>query len=169
MNNSEGATVQQMPNWASARRNLYRIKSGAMPSSPQTSAEVASAFENEVIMHTFGMTVPSGGVPANAFYRTVFSNTNFAYCVFASQPIINRVAEMPQERRHYFMDGTFRVVPFGSFNQLLVIHASFFEKVGCLSVSLSLPLSQCINLTHSQSGFSFFLFSFLRRSLLSTY
>lgn len=26
------------------------------------------------------------------------------------------------------MDGTFRVVPYGAFNQLLVIHATFFEK-----------------------------------------
>lgn len=79
-------------------------------------------------MTTYGMTVNAGGVESSAFYRKVYSEPQFAYCVFASESIINRVAELPDERRHFHMDATFRVVPYGEFNQLLVIYASFFEK-----------------------------------------
>lgn len=80
-------------------------------------------------MATYGMSINGGGIESTPFYRKEHSEKGFAYCIFASQSIINRVVELPQDRRHFFMDGTFRVVPYGEFKQLLVIHISFFEKV----------------------------------------
>lgn len=122
------ANVRDVPDWAAVRRNLYKIRSEAMPPSPKTPAEIVAAYEIENIMKNYGMTAAAGGVEATAFYRKTYSNPQFAYCIFASEYIAERVAELEPNRRHFFMDGTFRVVPYGDFSQLLVIHAAFFDK-----------------------------------------
>lgn len=99
-----------------------------MPPSPKTPDEIVASYKNEIIMANYGMTKTAGGVTSTAFYRKTYSNSQFAYCIFASKPIVDKVAELEPHRRHFFMDGTFRVVPYGDFSQLLVIHAAFFEK-----------------------------------------
>lgn len=99
-----------------------------MPPSPKTAADIVAAYQNQNILSNYGMAVAAGGVEASLFYRKTYSEAQFAYCIFASQYIADRVAELEPARRHFFMDATFRVVPYGDFSQLLVIHASFFEK-----------------------------------------
>lgn len=118
-----------MPSWPSVRRNLYRIRLMAMPPSPKTVAEILAAYENKDILDAYGSTINAGDLPSTVFYRKLHSETQFAYCIFASQAIVDRINELPKDRRHFFMDATFRVVPYGEFNQLLVIHVSFLEKV----------------------------------------
>lgn len=100
-----------------------------MPNSPKTAAEIIAAYANSSIMTEYGMSAASGGVDSTAFFRKVVTENQFAYCIFASQAIIDQVATLPPENRHYSMDATFRVVPYGDFNQLLVIHATFIDKV----------------------------------------
>lgn len=117
------------PDFSAVRRNLYRIRAQTMPNAPKTPKEIVAAYQNDVIMKEYGMTVASGGVESAAFYRNVVSENAFAYCIFASPTIIEKIAALPIENRHYLMDATFRVVPYGDFNQLLVVHATFMEKV----------------------------------------
>lgn len=100
-----------------------------MPPPPKTFAEIVAAYENAKIMETYGSTIQFGDVPSTPFYRKLYSERQFAYCVFASQGIIDHMNTLPSERRDFFMDGTFRVVPYGAFNQLLVVHVAFLEKV----------------------------------------
>lgn len=75
------------------------------------------------------MAVASIGAEPTPFFRMVHTQTEFSYAIFASQPIIDEVNAIPQERRHFYLDGTFKVVPYGDFNQLLVVHAEFYGKV----------------------------------------
>lgn len=117
-----------MPAWNEFRRTCHRIRSTSMPKSPKSPAEIVAAYENQTIKENYGMTLAGGGVEPSAFYRKTFANEKFAYCIFASQFICDKVAELDEDRRHFLMDGTFRVVPYGDFKQLLVMHATFFDK-----------------------------------------
>lgn len=100
-----------------------------MPNSPKTPEEIVAAYQNDAIMKEYGMTVATGDAESAAFYRKVVSESRFAYCIFASSSIIEHIGTLPMDKRHYLMDATFHVVPYGDFSQLLVIHATFIDKV----------------------------------------
>lgn len=64
------------------------------------------------------------------FYRMVYNSTAFSYCIFASESVIRNInSNIAIERRNYLMDATFKVVPFGEFKQLLIIHIEYMETV----------------------------------------
>lgn len=111
------------------RRHLIRIRNGVMPVTPNSPAEIKANFQNEDIMAEFGMTQATPTHPSSAFFRDVVVERDFAYCIFASQQIIDEIEQLAPERRNYYMDGTFKVVPYCSFNQLLIIYCEFFQKV----------------------------------------
>lgn len=90
---------------------------------------IKQQFEIPEIMNEYGTTHGTLTEAATPFYRGVVCEDNFAYCIFASEHIIKQIKDIPAERRHYYMDGTFKVVPFGAFNQLLIIYIEFFGKV----------------------------------------
>lgn len=67
---------------------------------------------------------------AKDFFRKVHVSDEFAYAVFASQNIVELIMKyIPEHRRKYLMDATFRIVPYGEFKQLLVIHIEYIEMV----------------------------------------
>lgn len=66
-----------------------------------------AAYQKPDIMATYGTTVQGAFLEGTAFYRKVHSETNFAYCIFASEAIINRISELPEDRRHFFMDAMY--------------------------------------------------------------
>lgn len=64
------------------------------------------------------------------FLDYLHQGNDFSYCIFSSKKIIRMIEEkMDVKDRHYFIDGTFKVVPFGCFTQLLVIHVGKFDTV----------------------------------------
>lgn len=115
------------------KRNLIRIRNGVMPASPNSPLKIIENYENPAIMTEYGMTKRTPTEKSTTFFRTVQIEDDFAYCVFASQRIIDEIVKLPQERRHYYMDGTFKVVLYGDFSQLLIIYAEFFQKVRSFS------------------------------------
>lgn len=123
------ANIENVPNFYGMRRDLICIRNGIMPASPSTPQEIAANFEKEDIMREYGMTTGTPQCESTPFFRGVIIEEEFAYCVFASQRIIDEINQLPPENRHYYMDGTFKVVPFGRFNQLLIIYFEFFHKV----------------------------------------
>lgn len=138
------------PNYFGMRRHLIRIRNGTMPPSPNTPLAIRESFEIPEILKEYGTIIHTATDESIPFYRCVQIEDEFAYCVFASERIINEIKKMPAERRHYYMDGTFKVVPYGAFNQLLIIYVEFFQKVkNCIFIpsivnimcSLSLSLS----------------------------
>lgn len=129
-------------------RHLYRLRRGAMPASPRNATDISNSFAMEDVMKEYGMTKTIGEEESTPFYRTCFNSPSFSYCVFASQRIIDSIqSHLPPNQRDYYLDGTFKVVPFGEFNQLVIIHVEFYNKV-FLSASLSLShfvhLSLCV-------------------------
>lgn len=109
-----------------------------MPVSPNTPLDIANNFKVASIMKEYGMIMPTTATDEiTPFFRSVQIEQDFAYCVFASQPIINEIDMLPEDSRHFYMDGTFKVVPYGNFNQLLIIYAEFFQKVGSSSMHMN--------------------------------
>lgn len=83
------------------------------------------------------MTLRTPTVESTPFYRSVQTEDDFSYCVFASQRMIDEINLLPPESRHYYMDGTFKVVPYGASKHLLIIHVEFCGKVYQFYLSLS--------------------------------
>lgn len=86
------------------------------------------AFRNEDIFNEYGR---SRYIPNAPFFRHVFdASDDFAYCIFASQAIMDLITtNISVKDRKYLIDGTFNVVPKGEFNQLLIIHVEYIGKV----------------------------------------
>lgn len=146
---------RNVPNFFAMRRHLQRIRNKVLPSSPCTPLEIQQNFLLPDIMKEYGNAIAIGNDEPIPFYRCVSIEQEFAYCIFASQRIIDEIAKLPEERRHYYMDGTFKVVPFGDFNQLLIIYAEFFQKVKFFVLFRSLSPSEsylshafCFSLHH---------------------
>lgn len=114
-------------NFEKNRRQLQTIRNASLPKAPLRFAAVAEVYANEDILKMYGMTVNPRG--SKLFYKNVFSSEQFSYCVFASDVIIDGIKTIPVERRHYLMDATFKVCPFGEFKQLLIIYIGYLERV----------------------------------------
>lgn len=107
------------------KRSLYRARLANLPPNVSTVTEINAAFLLEENKEKFGRTM-SG----NDFFKTAFSCANFSYCIFASDEIIGLFKErIPENQRHFLMDATFKIVPYGNFKQILIIYVSYLEQV----------------------------------------
>lgn len=107
------------------KRRCYRSRQTGIPNNAPDVPSIISAYTNEDIMKRFGQTA-SG----KTFYKTAFSCEQFSYCIFASDDIIEMYQQrVPVDRRDFLMDATFKICPFGVFNQILVIYISYLEMV----------------------------------------
>lgn len=116
------------------KRNLQKIASSQLPTSPTTSDEINKAFESENILKQFGMTLQNeenvDELTSNRFFKYAHSSKDFEYCVFASDNIIEGIKKnIPVERRKFLLDATFKVCPYGKFNQFLIIYVEHLEEV----------------------------------------
>lgn len=112
-------------------RNLRRCKLNSFPSSPINGTGVIEAFRMQNVNQSFGLS--RHDVP-NQFYKGTSVQKNFECTFFASESIINNItANIPKGKRHYFLDATFKVVPFGSFKQLLILYVEYIGKVLLMS------------------------------------
>lgn len=108
-----------------------------MPTSPKSSDEINKAYESENVMKQYGMTLQNGtnvdGLSSKSFFKHAYSSKDFQYCVFASDNIIDGIKKNIQvERRNFLLDATFKVCPYGAFNQFLIIHIEHLEEVSLI-------------------------------------
>lgn len=89
---------------------------------PRNIAEVIEAFEKSDIMQQYGRSLAG-----DVFYIGAKVTDTYGFVVFASMEIVKDMPEMSEKR--ICVDGTFGVVPFGDFDQLLVFHVEFQEHV----------------------------------------
>lgn len=87
-----------------------------------TAQAVSDAFLDADVLNKYGR---SKDESASTFYFGTVIEQEFKYSVFASSLILAKVDGMAV--LHYHVDATFKVVPFGEFKQLLVIHLNFNE------------------------------------------
>lgn len=118
-------------------RGLQVLRSAALPKNPTNADEIAKMFQRDDIAKLLGTT--KDGRP---FYNGVFESDDFSFCVFSSESTIKQYCErVKYGDRHIMMDGTFAVVPIGSFNQLLIIYAVYLEKVKSKPLVLFVSIS----------------------------
>ncbi|XP_033250714.1 uncharacterized protein LOC117189746 isoform X2 [Drosophila miranda] len=114
-------------NYDSVKRTLQRKRQPFLPKPPSSAENVLEAFLDENIMNRFGITK---GNTANQFYKKVYASSSFAYCIFSSDKVITLMqANIPEHNRHYLIDATFKVCPFGDFKQLLIIYIKYLQKI----------------------------------------
>lgn len=107
------------------QRTLQRLRNEILPKNVSTVAGIVSAYDLPDVMLHYGTT--KGQRP---FFKTAYECSLFSYCIFASDEIIEMYEDkIPLERRDFLMDATFKVCPFGPFNQLLIVYISYLEKV----------------------------------------
>lgn len=115
------------------KRALHRARLANIPANVVDVPSINNAFSLPENMDKFGKTL-SG----NAFYKTAYSCTDFSYCVFASDDIIEMIKDrIPIENRQFLMDATFKICPFGLFKQILIIYVSYLETVAILMINFS--------------------------------
>lgn len=99
--------------------------------SPTTPAHVMEAFEKMEVYKNFGLTLHEGR-DQTPFFKVCHDEKDFSYCVFSSDKMIGLTKEnIPLNiNRRILIDGTFSIVPIGCFQQLLLVHIEYYEKVG---------------------------------------
>lgn len=106
---------------------MLRKRQPYIPKNPTIPADLEDAYGKQDVMLMFGMTKAD---PSKEFFKTVFQCDTFSYCVFASEKVITLMdCHLPKAERHFLVDATFKVCPFGAFKQLLIIYIKYMEKV----------------------------------------
>lgn len=106
-------------------RCLQLIRSAALPKNPSTVDEIANLFAQEDIKKMLGTTKDG-----KKFYNGAFESSTVSFCIFSSESTIKLYcSRVKNGERAVMLDGTFDVVPIGSFDQLLIIYAVYMEKV----------------------------------------
>jgi hypothetical protein len=113
--------------FTSMERNLRRCKTNIFPASPLNGASVVEAFQKENVNKFFGLS--RHDVPTQ-FYKGTQITASFENTFYASDTIIEIIkTNIPTGKRNYLMDATFKIVPFGTFKQFLIIYVEYIEKV----------------------------------------
>lgn len=115
---------------SSLQRNLQLIRAAALPKNPNNGSDIAKMFDDENVMHLIGISKTK-----STFFDGILEGGNrkedkFSACFFSSKDSLNIFEQnVPYGERNIVIDGTFDVVPLGTYNQLLVIYAVYMEKV----------------------------------------
>lgn len=110
-------------------RALQMIRNKSLPKNPIETSDIQKMFEREDIMSLLGKTKDG-----ELFFDGVLEGNDHSACFFSSKKSMKIFEAVPFGERQMMIDGTFDVVPTGSFKQLLVIHAVYMGKVSILSL-----------------------------------
>lgn len=103
-----------------------------------TCEEIIEAYKNENVMANYGKTLQNqtdaDALPSTEFFKTAFKCKGFSYVVFASQNIVDSLERIEAKKRNFLMDATFKVCPYGIYNQLLVIHVEHLSEVNIFTI-----------------------------------
>lgn len=107
---------------------MQKNRNHGVPKAPETVAEIRESISRAEIYDFYCKTDHQDG--REIFLDHLYDGKDFSYCIFSSKKIMQHIEQStkPNERR-YLIDGTFKVVPFGSFKQLLIIHFARFGTV----------------------------------------
>lgn len=109
-------------------RCLQKTRKLGVPKAPSNVDEIREAMKRSEIFDTYCRTFHTD--VRDLFLDHLYDGKDFSYCIFSSKKIMQLIEEkIDVKDRHYFIDGTFKVVPYGCFTQLLVIHVGKFDTV----------------------------------------
>lgn len=126
-------------------RNLKKISNSTLPKSPITCEEIIEAYKNQHVKANYGMSLQNqtdeDALPSAEFFKTAYKSKGFSYVVFASQNIINSMEQIQPKKRKFLLDATFKVCPYGIYNQLLVIHVEHLSEVSIFTICFLIKYS----------------------------
>lgn len=103
-----------------------------------TCEEIIEAYQNEHVMANYGKTLQNqtdeDALPSTKFFKKAYQCKRFSYVVFASQNIIDSMERIEPKKRKFLLDATFKVCPYGIYNQLLVIHVEHLSEVSIFRI-----------------------------------
>lgn len=107
------------------KRSLFRHRTRALPPNAKNVATISTAYSDDNTMKKFGET-ESG----KRFFKTAFACEQFEYCIFSSDDVVAMINDrIPVDSRNYLMDATFKICPYGTFNQILIIYVTYLDAV----------------------------------------
>lgn len=111
-------------------RTLQLIINAALPKNPVNTSDIVNIFQRDDLMQLLGNAKDN-----SQFFDGVLEGNDYSACFFSSKPAIElfEINVLPG-KRVIMIDGTFDVVPVGSFKQLLIIYAVYMEKVSVISI-----------------------------------
>lgn len=110
---------------SSIERQLFRLRDKEYPERPKTDEDITLAFHDPEILDDYGQTLNK----QHPFYVDSVVNEAYSFHIFASFATIDLIKEhIEPENRNYLLDGTFKIVPRG-LNQLLIISIEFKNDV----------------------------------------
>lgn len=143
------------------KRTLECCRREKYGKAPSTAEEIRLEFQKQEIFEDLGK---SRHREHDVFFNNIQIEPNFCNCLFSSSKSISLIREHIREQdRFYLMDGTFRITPRGIFQQVLIIHLQYRQKVGfyfalsrvlkiylknnesIFSTSSNLDLSHCVH------------------------
>lgn len=115
-------------------RNLMKKSNATLPKSPISCEEIIEAYKKEKVIKNYGTTLQNDencdNLEPKPFFRYAHNAKSFSYVVFASENIIDGIVKhIDVDRRKFLLDATFKVCPFGPYNQLLVIYIEHMGEV----------------------------------------
>lgn len=99
-----------------------------VPKAPQNTKEIRDAINRADIFDAYCKTHHIDG--REVFLDHLYDGKDFSYCIFSSKKMIQQIEQyIDVSDREFYIDGTFKVVPYGCFTQLLIIHVGKFDTV----------------------------------------
>lgn len=109
----------------SVERELYRLRDKEYPERPQTHEDIKVTLNDPKIFEDYGKTLNK----QKPFYISSVVNKKYAFHMFASYAVMDLIkTHIPPKDRNYLMDGTFKIIPRG-LNQLLIISIEYKNDV----------------------------------------
>lgn len=107
-------------------RNLTKCYAKRFPESPKNVSEIVEYFSHPTITSTTGQTLRGENERTTQLFKH-----DYTFCLFASDDVIDIMGTISPNHRLIFCDGTFYVVPYGDFSQLLILSIDIQGKVSC--------------------------------------
>lgn len=110
------------------KRGLQYIAAKNFVSSPKSALDVVEAFNIENVWTQYGVSKDCDN--PEHFYTASISDKDYSYFIFSSQKSIHLIREnISPTNRKFLIDATFKPVPRGCLNQLLIIYVEYFDEV----------------------------------------
>lgn len=110
-------------------RTLTKIYAAKFPESPKSVADIINYFDNDAIKSSTGQTLRNPGERTTTFFKHAYEGRGFSVCIFVSDDVVDIIKTILIHRRLFFGDGTFGIVPYGEFKQLLIMSVDICGQV----------------------------------------
>lgn len=129
------------------KKTISNHRTNRFGKAPINGTEILEKFEKEQILKDYGFSLLQ---ERGRLFNDVIITDQYENVIFSSAKCIALIVEnVPQNKRFFIVDGTFRITPKGVWQQTLILHAYFGEKVRqkiiCKNFSLTNDRNRQIN------------------------